>query len=221
GGAPGAASLFVRAVLGLGGEWWAEYVEFNPRFVELLEEALGLLDGSESALRAQVLSRLAIAIYYFPDAMERCLALSEEALDIARRLGDPVTLACALHGRHWALWTPEHLGRRLVVANELVRLAESSGAREMAIQAHVWRLGDLLELGNLDAVDGEIETVARLANELRQPLYQWWPPMFRAMRALLEGRFTDAELLAEEGVAIGQRVQGRVALRIFGSHLVF
>jgi hypothetical protein len=39
----------------------------------------------------------------------------------------------------------ETLGTRLAVASELERLADRIGARELALQAHAWRLGDLLE----------------------------------------------------------------------------
>jgi tetratricopeptide (TPR) repeat protein len=216
-----AALLFARAVLGLGGEWWMDPIDLRPRFLELLEEALDRLDAGDSALRAQVLSRLVVRLYFVPDAGTRRRTLAEQAVGMARRVGDPVTLVRALGARHWALWDPDHLDERLAVTSELVYLAEDTGARDLAFQAHVFRLGDLLEVGRIDAVDDEIETIARLADELRQPLYQWWTPMFRAMRALLEGRLDEAERCAEAGAAIGQRVQGRVAIPIFGSYLVW
>jgi tetratricopeptide (TPR) repeat protein len=189
--------------------------------VERLEEAAELLGPGDSALRAQVLSRLTVALYYVPGACDRRIALSREALEIARGAGDPTTLGLALLGRHWALWDPDHLEERLAVATELVRLAERIGAREMTLQGRAWRVGMLLERGEIEAVDGEIEAYARLAAEVRQPAYQWWTPMFRAMRANLDGRFADAERLAQEGFAVGQQVQNRVAFAIYGSHLIF
>jgi hypothetical protein len=208
-------------VLELGGEWWIESPDVDPRYAGLLEEALRALDPADSDLRAQVLSRLAIALYFVPAAAGRRVAQSEEAEAMARRVGDRVTLALALGGRHWALWDPARLPERIAVADELVRLAQDIGSRELELRSHVWRLGDLLELGQIERVDAEIDTIARLAAELRQPMYQWWTPMFRAMRALLEGRASDAERLAEEGMALGQRVHGRVVVPIFGSYLVW
>src|SRR5262249_18383842 len=53
------ASLFARAVLGMGGEW----LGMGRPDPDLLEEALGALAPGDSELRAQILSRLAVARY--------------------------------------------------------------------------------------------------------------------------------------------------------------
>ena len=82
------ARLLARAALGFG-EW--AFIMAAPPLLALLEEALALLGDEDSPLRAQVLSRLASALYYFPQAAERRLALGRLAVDMARRLGDPVT----------------------------------------------------------------------------------------------------------------------------------
>jgi len=215
------AACFARAVLGLGGEWWMDSIDVRPRFLELLEEALGALDPEDSALRSQVMSRLVIRLYYVREARERRRALSDEAVAMARRVADPTTLALALGARHWALWDPPHVEDRLLVTSELLRIAEGIGSRELAAQAHFFRVGALLERAAIDAVDEEIEAFARLASELRQPTYQWWTPMLRAMRALLEGRLAEAERLAEDGLAVGRSVQGAVAATVFGAFLVW
>src|SRR5262245_6804212 len=215
---PPRASLFARAVLGMGGEWWLGMGRPDP---ELLEEALGALTPGDSELRAQILSRLAVARYRTAQTQERGIALSEEAVDMARRIGDPATLALALHSRRWTLWAPVHLDARLAVATELARLAGERGIRELALQAHAWRLGDLLELGDIDGVRRETEIYARLAAEFRQTTYQWWTAMFRAMLAMLQGRFAEGERLAREGAALGERGQAEVARQVLGSHLGF
>jgi tetratricopeptide (TPR) repeat protein len=210
------ASLFARAVLGTGGEWWLGMGRPDP---ELLEEALGALAPGDSELRAQILSRLAVARYRSSGTQARGIALSQEAVEMARRIGDPATLALALHSRRWTLWAPDHLEARLSVATELARLARETGIRELALQAHAWRLGDLLELGDIDGVRREADIYARLAAELRQPTYQWWTAMFHAMLATLRGHFADAERLAREGVALAERGQPEVARQVLGSYL--
>jgi len=212
------ASLFARAVLGMGGEWWLGMGRPDP---DLLEEALGALAPGDSELRAQILSRLAVARYRSPQTQARGIALSEDALEMARRIGDPATLALALHSRRWTIWDPVHLEARLAAATELRRVAGETGSRELALQAHAWRLGDLLELGDVDGVSRETEAYARLAAELRQPTYQWWTAMFQAMLAMLQGRFAEGERLAREGLALGERGQPEVARQVFGSHLGF
>src|SRR6185369_7311736 len=46
---------------------------------------------------------------------------------------------------------------------------------------------------------------SRLADELRQPLFEWYRGIYQTMRALLEGRYDDADRLAQETLAVGQR----------------
>jgi hypothetical protein len=164
---------------------------------------------------------MAVTLYHFPDAQASRITLSHEAVEMARRIGDPATLALALHSRHWALWDPPHPEARLAVATELARTASDIGARELVLQAVAWRVGAQLELADIDAVRREIKTYARLADELRQPMYQWWTPMFRAMLAMLRGEFVQGERLAREGAALGERVQSEVARQILAGHLGF
>ena len=65
----------------------------------------------------------------------------------------------------------------------------------------VWRLIDLLESGEMTVLDEELAAFAQLTVALRQPFYQWWVAVFQAMRALLEGRFGEAEHLAHRAAA--------------------
>jgi DNA-binding CsgD family transcriptional regulator len=194
-----------RAGLGLGLEFTIGIVD--PMEVGLLEEALAALGGADSPLRARVLARLAKALLWTPQA-ERRLALSEQAVQLARRLGDPATLAAVLHDRHLAIWGPdrtEMAGERLAVATEVVGLAERIGDRAMALRGRGLRRTDLLELGDLAGFDGDLAAAEQTAQELRQLHYHWQLPLARATRALLAGRFAEAEELAAEGLAIGRR----------------
>ena len=188
--------------------------------IALLEEALDAIGEGDSTIHVRLLSRLAVALYY-ADARDRRLALSREALEMARRLGDPTTLANALHARHWALWGHENVQERLVVATEIVQLAETVGARELALTGRAWRIANLLHLGDIATADAEFDAYTRLAAQLRQPFYQWRILVFRAMRAFLAGRFAEGEDLAQQAAAIGQRAQPQVAIEIFGAQLFF
>jgi DNA-binding CsgD family transcriptional regulator len=74
----------------------------------------------------------------------------------------------------------------------------------------------LLELGDIPAVDAALEAYAGSAQELQQPLCLCLIAQFRAMRALLVGRFEDSERLAQEALAIGQSLQTENAAGVFG-----
>jgi predicted ATPase len=214
------AACLARAALGFGGDAWIEYGTVDEPLVALLEEALEVLDPSGSVLRARISGRLAVALFYFADGRERRAVLSQQAVEMARRVGDTATLAYALNSRHWALWSEANVEERLAIATEIVRLAEQAGARELAMTGHAWRIADLLELGEITAVDREIATFAQLAAVLRQPLYLWWTLTLQGMRALLDGRFMEAERLAQQAVAMGQQIHPQAPARVFGLQFV-
>lgn len=139
---------------------------------------------------------------------------------MARRIGDPATLAFTLTARRVARWAPEHIDERLTLATEMLQLAERAGDRDLAAHGHHVRLVDLLELGEIAAVDRELAAHERLATELRDPLYLWHTMMWRVMRAVLEGRFADAEALAERLRADGQRIQAPNLLMVYGAQIL-
>jgi DNA-binding CsgD family transcriptional regulator len=200
-----------RAGLGLGLVVAGGIVD--PNEVELLQEALAALGGADGPLRARVLARLARALVYTPQ-VERRLRLSEEAVALARRLGDPATLAAVLFDCHLAIWGAEgaeSAGQRLAMATEVVALAERLGDHAMALRGRGLRRVDLLELGDLAGFDADLAAAERTAQELRQRHYRWQLPLARAGRALLAGRFAAAEELAAEGLAIGQRAGSQAA----------
>ena len=201
----GSPEVLAQAGLGLGLEITSGIVD--PVQVGLLEEALAALDEADSPLRARVLAGLARALVSSPQ-VERRLALSEDAVRMARRLGEPATLAAALFGRHLAIWGSEQAevtGERLAIATEAVGLAEQIGDRAMALRGRGLRRIDLIELGDLAGYDADLAAAERAAEELRQLRYRWQLPLAHATRALLAGRFAQAEELIEQGLAAGQR----------------
>ena len=213
----GRADRMAEAALALGGHGPIPGV-VDVRQVGLLEDALAALEKGDSALKAKVMGRLTIGLYHAPDK-ERRDALSVESVEMARRVGDPEALTSTLNARRWALSGPEAIEERLAVATELVRAAEAVGDKELAVQGHLWALVDHLELGNIPAVDVEMEAYDRLAVELRQPLYRWGSLSVQVMRAALRGNLVQAEQLAEQARVEGQRGVAELAELFYGSHM--
>jgi DNA-binding CsgD family transcriptional regulator len=136
----------------------------------------------------------------------------------ARELGDAPSLVYALNARRIAIWGPDNLPERLAVATEAARLAEQIGDRETALDASQWRWHALMEQGDLAAADADRATYARLADELRQPLYQCYVPLLRASGALLAGRFGEVELLLEQARALGERANNQNAGQVHAAY---
>jgi len=214
-----------RAALGYGaGLGGFEFGRVDETLVALLGEARDALgDGGpagprDSALLARVLGRLATELYYSDRTVER-IELSEQAVAMARRLGDRAALGATLSARFLTLWGPENTEQRLQIASDVVALGEEVRERELVLRGHVWRILSLMELGDWVSADIELSVHARLADELRDPLHLWYVPLFRATRALLEGRLADAEHFAGEAFAIGRGTQAQNAAQLYAVQL--
>jgi DNA-binding CsgD family transcriptional regulator len=83
--------------------------------------------------------------------------------------------------------------------------AEQIGDHAMALRGRGLRRIDLLELGDVAGYDADLAAAERAAEELRQLRYRWQLPLAHATRALLAGRFAQAERLMEQGLADGRR----------------
>ena len=208
----GRPDLLARAALGFGGR--AEFgAGEDPVLLGLLEEALAAVASGDHPLRAQLLSRLAGTEPYSA-SLESRRALTAEAEAVARRLRDPATLMTALSARYWALLGPDYIDERLAIATELLDIACRGRDRYDAFLAHDARFEALLAQGNVLAAAREVDTLAELAAELRQPVLQWSVAMFRASRALSEGLFDEGARLIEDARAVGERAQHPHARRL-------
>ena len=103
-----------RAALGASG-LGVTIIAVREPTVDLLREALAALPDA-GAMRARVLARLAVETYYASAPPER-KAVGDEAVEHARRAGDPAALVAALNARRVALWSAGYLDERLETAD--------------------------------------------------------------------------------------------------------
>jgi tetratricopeptide (TPR) repeat protein len=171
----GDAALLRDAALGVAGLGVA-IVDLDREAVARLDEALAA--ASDQSSRSRLQARLAVELYYAPDR-SRSERLSAEAVTAARAAGDASVLAASLNARHVALWRPDRLTERLETADAMIVAARASGERHAELQARNWRVTDLFELGDMAACRAEMDAHARLADELRLPIYQWYAPLWR------------------------------------------
>jgi tetratricopeptide (TPR) repeat protein len=194
-----ASEPLARAALGYGGRFvWAR-AGTDQQIVSLLQRALAALEERDSPLRARVMARLAGSLRDQPSREPRA-TLSQEALEMARRLGDPATLAEALDGRCAVLLWPENPEERVAMATELARVAEEVGDGEKLVQGRYYRLMALLELGDLRAVTAELAMLEGLAGRLGQRPQLWLVEVTRATLARHRGSLEEVEPLIRRAV---------------------
>jgi DNA-binding SARP family transcriptional activator len=200
------SEALARAALGYGGRYTWMAARGDPQMIPLLEEALSGLPGGDSALRAKVLARLSCAVRDQP-FRERRLRLSEEAVEMARRLGDLQTLSYALDARCIVIDGPDTYEEFGATCAEVVRLARATGETERELQGHIYRQLFELEGGNITGARKELAAAGRLAEETREPAYRWYPAGTGATLALFEGRFDDAAERIPKAYELGRDAQ--------------
>ncbi len=213
----GDTDSLARAALGVSA--LSEAGRLDEAIVALVQESLAAVGDEDSVLRVELLGALGQELYW-RDPQGEAAPLNREAIEIARRLGDPATLASALARQTFLLAaTPEAARQRIANSDELLELADRAGDRELAVRGHAYRLVALLELGDLAAADLEIDAYARLAEDLRQPQHLWHVPLLRGMRAAMDGRFEEAVRLAEEARRGGERAEEPLSAQFYALQL--
>jgi class 3 adenylate cyclase len=192
----------------------------DEQLLALLDDALERIGPERTARRAALLSAKSAEMYWIDNDVGESERLVNEAIEIAREIDSPSTLAAALMRKIFIPAGPDAARVRQAIADEMVELGEDSGDREAVLRGHAYRLWSLLELGDIPSVDRELEIYARLADELRMPEHTWHTFALRGMRALLDGDMEEAERLADEARRAGDRAEQPLAQQYHGIQMI-
>ena len=126
--------------------------------------------------------------------LERRERLAAEALAMAERLGDLEATWLALYAC-WLLLghRPGRADERLELTTRGVRVTEAVGVADWVYAAHFLRYHELLVQGRASESEAELRLLEEWAERTGEPARRVHPPLFRAGRALWEGRFDEAE----------------------------
>lgn len=174
----------------------------QPR-IDLTREVLAALPSGDARV-PYLTALLAKALSYTSESPARP-GIARRALGLARDLHDPVLRGQALHACQEALTEPETLQVRIGIADELDQLAQLRGDTSLLMHAAAARVQHCVEVGDMAGVDAAVGTLESVGEQLREPFARWLVRTFRAMRAIVAGRLRDAERLADEAFAIGER----------------
>ncbi|HET9648934.1 MAG TPA: AAA family ATPase [Microlunatus sp.] len=203
----GHADLAAQAALvirGVGG------AAVNQRVGVLCRRALALLPADDLALRGRVIAQQAMAIVEttddIPDALAR-RAAAQLALEAAQLSSDAdvTATADALHLQERLAAGPDSGSVRIRLGADLAALGRIRERPEAVIWARLWRIDGFLQTGAVAAADAEIAGLAGVADDLGWPLARWQLLRARAARAMLAGRFAEADALAQEGREVAER----------------
>lgn len=207
-----APAALARAALGYETASWRS-TGIGVVSVGLLREALAVNPALDSPVRARLLAALCRALIY-AERVDAAVAIHGQAVAVARRLGDGPALFFALAAILPARWSPELRASRLAAGREALALGKRLGRPDWLI-GHLtgWLVGELLEAGQLDAAAEQAE----FGRDDPMVRHDRWATAVqltcRAMIAMHQGRFAEAEPLAQQALQIG--MPGAAAVQLF------
>jgi class 3 adenylate cyclase/tetratricopeptide (TPR) repeat protein len=210
----GLADALARAALGFGGGFGFDVARIDPVLSSMLERALAQLPEQDDPLRARVLARLAEELAF--SQRHRARVLIDEAIETARRLGDPAVLAEVLVRGQWARVGPEEADEQLATGREIQRLSREAGMLTTLFEGQSWEIGALLKLGDVEAARAVLEEHSLLAQRLRLPYFSWLAAVHETDRAHFERPASEIEALAWRTVELGQAAQNPTAFQVLG-----
>ena len=170
--------------------------------VAALEASLEAVGPAASSVRARLLASLATELHF--EGEQRRLELAREALDVARQLDDPATLAQVVAALWFAAWGSGAQGEQGPLAAELGQLAGRLGDLTLEFHAGVAVFLTASGQGDMERADEGLSRSVRIAEELGQPVLQWRVAYLQACRAMAAGRFEELEQWAVEALRRGQ-----------------
>jgi hypothetical protein len=153
-----------------------------------------------------------------PDA-ERRIRLTEEAIAAARNANDPLALGYSLASLCDVFAGPADIDRRERASGEILACAAAVADTRLELLGRRLRVVAHLESGRVAKVDEEIAAFADRADRLGQVVYSWYVPLWRAMRAVSEGRLGAAEQLRHDAERLGALAHSENAAMLTGSQL--
>jgi class 3 adenylate cyclase len=213
----GDSEALTRAALANNRGFFSAWFRVDDQRVAILQAALEVTSSDDSATRARLLAVLASELVFDPDN-ERPQRLAMEALQMARRLGDPVTLGHVLV----QCWIPMSTSPARLdhLAVELAEAATRSGDPAIRFWAAAWGSVAAFSVADVAAFHRRLAEADRLVSELNQPFLRWAVTLVHVMKLRMAGQLADAEALAERALGLGQEA-GIVgdSTAVYGSQL--
>jgi DNA-binding CsgD family transcriptional regulator len=177
----------------------------GPQQLHYLETALAALGPDDGPLRVRVLSRLALDLWRSSTTdRSRPQAVAAEAVEIARRLNDPLLIALSLFALNFASLSPMYLEERATVAAELIGWAEKTSDPLITAWGYMAQMVVDFERGSLESAEQMIAAMREYGERAHIPYVMLRAAAYQAKLDIATGRYADAEHHHEQTTALWQ-----------------
>ena len=196
-----AIGLLITKALWQTGEWG--YVDRHV--VSILRRCLDALPPGDSVARCRAMSALATEVYYQSSVQER-EALSEEALAMARRLGDEEVLLDTLLAVPMSTWRPGTADTRHALTAEAVELARRLDDAVSLCTASALHASATSESGRVVGLLDQIEETRARATTVRQLFVRLFCDGLEIPWRAMRGELDTVRALTADMVAMSEQV---------------
>lgn len=205
------------------GWFYRAFGDTDHELISMVERTLSDLPPGKPTLRCRLLTTLAFELETAES--RRGYEAAEEAVTMARRLGDPSLLSIALCGQWTETYRHGDLTDRRRIGNELLALPGKPVTAEAV--AHAMLMSVNSGTADFGAASRHADAAARIAQRYDLPTITPAVTMYRAMRAMLDGDPTTAMSLYRRANSqferLGLQMQvdctGRIAMLILHDRL--
>src|SRR4051812_6973794 len=194
----GDADALARAALGF--SQVRPYGVVDTEALELVATALESC-AEEGPRRARLTGMLAVLE---PD-QERREALIDEALETAARIDDEATLGWLYPAAIVVNWRAERAGQRAAAAAQAMHSAARHADHGALVWAHVQRIRDALQAGDVSGADAELDRARPVAHATGRSMPRWFLLVAGGGGATSAGRVEEASRMAAEALALTRR----------------
>ena len=199
-----APEALARAALGYDEpRWRCNLLETTA--VQLLTQALELLDNGDSALRVCLIAHLARASLGTASP-EELMKMLDDAIAMARRVGDPRALVESLRTRLNLDRDPARIDGRIRLIGEILETADRIDDKYLQMELHAFRAYDLAAMGDTTGWVCDVEGLHKISAEISEPFYEYNHQTMVAALPIMYGRFDEAESLVMRAFETGQRL---------------
>jgi tetratricopeptide (TPR) repeat protein len=175
--------------------FWNSTGVADDEYLHILEAALDAIGAEDSTTRARLLAVLALEMAWH-DPERRRFGIGEEAVAMARRLGDADTLLWVWTARHLSGSVAYREPELLAEHNELLALADRVGDPYSLMLACSWGFMHALDMGDVQRADGLLARLSTTADELGSPMFRWMALTYQCCRTMVSGSGDEIEAAA-------------------------